>query len=416
MTERSKRPHDIVLWGATGHTGRLVAKELLKGQKNKQYTWALGGRNEKRLLALSQELAKLDESAPEIPIILGNSLDQASLDNIADQTRVVCSAAGPFALYGSGLVDACVRHGTHYCDTTGEVGWVREMIAAHHDEATERGVRIVPFCGVDSVPSDLACLMLHDHFHRTRDAKLSKVNCYVTAWKGGYSGGTYGSMLESWTRLARDPVARSTIADPYSLNSNGSRTGDDKAEGLAARWDKELKQWVGMFLMAGVNTRVVRRTWELLDGEYSEDFSYREEKAFGNGARGWLGANRESFRWFSLMLAAMAPPTRWLLRKLLPAPGEGPSQSERDAGCFAFELHAAGEPNNGDGTPRAIGRVSAELDTYGVTGIIAALAATHLAEECNSKTSGLLTPAAAFGMPLVQDLRKAGFTFDVTPS
>jgi short subunit dehydrogenase-like uncharacterized protein len=258
--------------------------------------------------------------------------------------------------------------------------------------------------------------MLHDHFEKANDARLAEAKCFVTAWRGGYSGSTYASMVEGWTRLARDPAARTELMNPYGLNSDGHREGPDQHEGLAPRWDPDLGAWAGMFLMAPANTRVVRRSRELLGEAYAEGFSYREEMAFGAGPGGWVRASWEAFRWLTVMVATMATPTRWLVRRLVPSPGQGPGREARERGCFAYEIHAAAEAKGGE-VPRAVGRVGAEVDTYGVTGKVASAAATLLATGRDElpDAAGVLTPASALGLPLVDRLRGAGMVFDVEP-
>lgn len=415
-TTTAGRPFDVIVWGASGHTGRLVAEQIARrvARGGRRLRWAIGGRSEGRLRAVREHLATVDDVAGEVPIVVGDADDLGSLEALAGQTRVVCSTVGPFARRGSKLVEACVRRGTDYCDTTGEVGWVRQMIAEHHDVAQGRGVRVVPFCGVDSVPSDLGCLMLHDHFQKTRGARLAEARCFVTAWRGAYSGGTYASIIESWVRLASDPAARAQLVDPYGLNTEAHRGGPDRPERLSPRWDHGLGQWVGMFLMAPGNTRVVRRTRELLGEGYAGGFSYREEMAFGRGLGGWIRASWEALRWTSMMAATIAPPTRWIVRSLVPSPGEGPGPEARRRGCCAFEIHASADTPS-DRPPAAIGRVGAEVDTYGLTGIAAAEAALLLADSDEElpERFGVLTPASGLGMRYVERLRRAGMVFDV---
>ena len=184
---------DIVLWGATGFTGRLAAEKLAARIGNRgDLRWAIGGRNQTKLESVR---SKLGTAAADIPIVTGDSHDVASLEALAARTRVVCSTVGPYAMYGSELLGACVRAGTHYCDLAGEAHWIRKMMDAHETEAAETGARIVHACGMDSIPSDVGVYFLQQRAKQLYGKPCSRVKMRVTELRGGFSGGTAASLL-----------------------------------------------------------------------------------------------------------------------------------------------------------------------------------------------------------------------------
>ncbi len=436
VTDPDERPYDIVIWGASGYTGRLTAEHLARvhgcSTSPGDVRWALAGRDRAKLVRLRDRLETIAPGARDLPLILADSHDADSLDALCRQTRVVCATVGPFALHGAELVAACVRQRTHYCDTTGEASFIRSMVDAHHEVARDAGVRIVHCCGVDAVPSDLGVLLLHDHAQRHDLGRLAEVRCFVTRFAGGLSGGTFASMLNLWEVAAKDKQVRHALADPYGLNDEGHRQGSDRSERPNVFYDPDADQWAGMFLMAPINTRVVRRSNQVQDYAYGPDFRYGEHRGFGPGARGWLRAQKATASLAGFFLGASTPPTRWLLGKLLPSPGQGPSQQERAAGRFRFEHYATTDPTDGTGgiAPRRLRAiVAAQCDGYEATGIFAAESAVLLArppadqpadqpadpttESTLPARFGVLTPASGLGMPLIERLRTQGITLSV---
>jgi len=420
------RPYDVVIWGASGYTGQLTAEHLARvhgcGYGPGAPRWALAGRNRVQLEQLRERLVGIDPKAGELPLILADSHDAGSLDALCRQTRTVCATVGPFALHGAELVAACVRCQTHYCDITGEAVFIRQTIDAHHGAARETGVRIVHCCGIDSVPSDLGVLLLHDHVQNNDLGRVAEVRCFVTRFKGGFSGGTIASMLNLWQVAGRDKQVRRDLADAYGLNDEGQRQGPDRGERAGAFHDADADQWAGLFLMAPINTRIVRRSNQVQDYAYGPDFRYGEHRGFGPGARGWFRAQRETAALAGFFLGAATPPTRWLLRRLLPAPGQGPDAQKRAAGRFRFEHYATSAPvHGGDGSARdaapqrLLAIVGADFDGYEATGVFAAESALLLARPPADlpDRAGVLTPASALGMPLVRRLRAQGITLSV---
>lgn len=407
MTEREQRrtrtrEFDLVLFGATGFTGRLVAEYLVK--KRPALRWALAGRSLGKLERVRDELSALEPSAKELPLLTGDSLDGAAMDGLARRTRVVCTTAGPYALHGSALLGACAEQGTDYCDLTGETHWVREMIDAHHARAAETGARIVPSCGFDSIPSDLGVLLLHEQL-AARGGRLAEAHYRVLRMKGGASGGTIASGLLAAERM-KDPAVRRVLANPYALDPEGAPRLPGQEDWLRPRRAPETGRWLAPFFMAAVNTRVVRRSNALLDYAYGREFRYDEAVDVGRGLPGLARAAATSAG-MALSGVVRFAPVRKLAERFLPAPGEGPSREERESGSFEIELLGVGTSGE-----RVRARVGAKQDPgYGATSWMLGESALCLAEDTLPERGGLLTPASCMGMKLVERLRAAGMTF-----
>jgi short subunit dehydrogenase-like uncharacterized protein len=407
-----EREMDIVLWGATGFTGQLVAERLMEMQAaGTGIRWGLGGRNRTGLERLRARLAERHPAAVALPIVVGDSMDQGSLNRIAAQAKVVCSTVGPYARYGSGMVEACVEEGSHYCDLTGEAPWIREMIDRHHKEAERKELRLVHCCGYDSIPSDLGTYILQEEAIQRYGKPFSEIRLYVGSTKGGVSGGTVASMLEILGQSGSRRI-QEILMDPYSLNPEGEREGLDRGDQMWAGYDREDGRWTAPFVMAGINTRVVRRSNALLGYRYGREFRYSETMAMPGGMRGWLMAQLVSGGISAFVLAGVFPPMRWMAEKLfLPAPGEGPERTKREAGHFKIRLE--GDPG-GERSLRA--RVEGDQDPgYGSTSLMLAHAAASLAQDQADlpERFGCLTPASAMGSCLAGRLRGAGMTLSV---
>jgi short subunit dehydrogenase-like uncharacterized protein len=396
---------DLVLFGATGFTGRLVAEYLVK--KKPSLRWALAGRSRDKLERVRDALAAADPSAKSLPIVLGESLDLASMDAMVRRTRVVCTTVGPYARYGGPLVGACAARGVHYCDLSGEPQFVRRMIDAHHERAAETGARIVPCAGFDSIPSDLGVHMLHHHLAREGKA-LAEAHFLLMRARGGSSGGTVASMLNV-SAEAGDPAVRRLLGDPYGLNPKGAARGPDRRDQTRPRRDADTGRWTAPFIMAGINAKVVRRSNALLDFAYGKDFRYEEAIDTGRGARGLARAVGVTAVLGAALSLSLVPAGRTLLARLAPSPGDGPSQEKRERGMFCVELRAkarTGEPFH------AV--VAADRDPgYGATAVMLAESALCLAEDALPARGGVLTTASCMGMALVERLRRAGMTFRV---
>jgi short subunit dehydrogenase-like uncharacterized protein len=408
----AERELDVVVWGATGFTGRLVAEYLLGhyGAAG-ELRWALGGRSREKLEAVREGLGPGGET---LPLVIGDSDDEGSLAALAERTRVVCSTVGPYAKFGSKLVSTCARLGTDYCDLTGEVQWMRRMIDAHQQEAEAHGARIVHTCGFDSIPSDLGVFHLQREMKARHGVPAGRVRYRVVRFQGGFSGGTTASLLNVMAEAAGDPQVRRIVADPYALNPEGRRAGPDGPDQSTPVFDEAFGQWTAPFVMAAINTKVVRRTNALLASAYGADFRYDEAVLMGAGAGGWLKAAALTAGLGATLLAGGIQPLRKGLAALLPSPGEGPTLEQREAGFFEIRLH--GE-HPGDPAMQLRTRVTGDRDPgYGSTAKMLGESAVCLAKDALPAGGGFWTPASAMGEPLLERLRKhAGLAFEVEP-
>lgn len=411
------RPFDLVLWGATGFTGQLVAEYLLR-QHGAQAAlrWAIGGRSHAKLEQVRERLTAIDGTAAKLPIVLGDATDRASLDAIARQTRVVCSTTGPFAKVGRELVAACVDAGTDYCDSTGEPQFVRAMIDAHHQRARATGARIVHCCGFDSIPSDLGNLMMQEAARAAQGSRCVEVRHFVSLHGGGISGGTAASMVELMEEASRDPAVRRVMADPYALDPGfeGPRSGGGGMDLHGVHFDTDIGRWTGPFVMAGINARVVRRSNAMLGYAWGRDFRYVEGMSFGSGPGGWLTAASMSAGVAAVFGAMAVQPIRqFVAERFLPAPGQGPSKERRDRSSFTSRFIGVLEGSGARmrGTVRGVGDPG-----YDETAKMLGESSMCLARDRDTTRTegGVLTPASCMGMTLVERLRKQGMTFDVS--
>ena len=407
----SEREFEVVIWGATGFTGRLTAEHLARTVgDDRSLRWAIGGRDRQKLDHVAEELGS---SSQPLPQLIGDSRDRAALDEMVRRTSVICSTVGPYAKYGSELVAACAEHGTHYCDLSGEVHWMREMIDRHQGQARQSGARIVHCCGFDSIPSDLGCYFLQQRVQADAGTVCQQVKLRVQKMRGSFSGGTYASLLNVLEAGQRDRRVQAIIDDPYALNPIGERGGPDGPDLSSVRWDADLRTWTGPFVMAPINTRVVRRSNALLNYQYGRDFRYEEAIALGRGPVGWTMAQGLShgLAWF--MAAAAARPTRRVLDQwVLPRPGQGPSRRQREQGYFEIQLVGKAHVT---ATDFWSARVTGDQDPgYGTTSKMLAESAVSLAQDADQLAvgGGFWTPASCFGRTLVQRLEeRAGMRF-----
>jgi len=398
------REHDIVLHGATGFVGALVAA-YLAGAAHADVRIALSGRSREKL---ERTRAELPSSAQGWPLVVADAADPTALAALAASTRVVVSTVGPYATYGLPLVEACARAGTHYADLTGEVLFVREAIDRCDALARESGARIVHSCGYDSVPSDLGVLLLHEAAGELADVRL------VATAKGGLSGGTVASMRAQMDAMRHDPAARRLAADPHALSPDpAAEPAPVQPPDAGPPGRLQDGTWTAPFIMAGYNTRIVRRSNALTDWSYGRGLRYGELMGCGRGVRGAAAAGGVTVGLFGALAgisAAMTTaPTRALLDRVLPAPGSGPSAATRAAGWFRSELHAVA---SGGRRFRAVVAGSGDPG-YAATAVMLGESALCLAEDATGDRAGSLTPATAMGTALVERLRKAGHTYDV---
>jgi short subunit dehydrogenase-like uncharacterized protein len=402
---------DVVVFGASGFVGRLIAGHLAE-HAPADARIGLAGRSEERLAAVR---AQLGPRAAQWPLIVADSADAASLAAMAAGTRVVATTVGPYQHHGLPLVDACIAAGTDYADLSGEVLFVHESME-RHGGAAEAGARIVHSCGFDSIPSDLGVLLLHEAVRADGAGDLEATTLVVTTMKGGFSGGTLASLKGQVDDMKASGTARKVVADPYALSPDRAGEPDGRGErdlrGVAR--DEGLGQWIGPFVMAGYNTRIVRRSNALQDWAYGRGFRYREVAGLGNGKLAPLKGAGLAGGIAALAGGLAVKPSRMLLDRVLPDPGEGPSEKARNSGLFRIEIHVT---TSTGAHYRA--RVAAKGDPgYAATAVMMGESALCLAldRERLPQRTGVLTPATAMGIALVDRLRAAGMTFEAGPA
>jgi short subunit dehydrogenase-like uncharacterized protein len=400
------RELDVVVFGATGFVGRLVAG-YLADHAPPDVRIGLAARSERRLADIQ---AQLGDAASSWPLLVADSCDPASLAALARAARVVATTVGPYRRQGLALVEACASAGTDYADLTGEVLFMRDSIDRYHSVAAGTGARIVHSCGFDSIPSDLGVLLLH-HAARAGDAgDLEDTTLVVTALRGGVSGGTLASGMGEWDEVRASPAARRLIGDPYALSPDRGAEPDpgDQSDLEWARHDAELGIWVGPFIMAGTNTRVVRRSNALQGWAYGRRFRYREITGFGSGPAAPVQAATLAAGVKALTAGLTFPLSRALLGSVLPRPGQGPGDKTRRAGFFRIQIHTRTSAGM-----RYLGNIEARGDPgYAATSVMLGENALCLALDRHRlpERAGVLTPATAMGAILAERLTSAGHT------
>jgi len=403
MTTRPDRELDIVLVGATGFVGRLTARHLAEHAPS-GLRLGLAGRSAERLAALQQTLP---EEAAEWPLISVDVLDDAAVADLAGRCRVVASTVGPYLRYGLPLVRACATAGTHYADLTGETLFVRRSIDAAHETARASGARIVHSCGFDSVPSDLGVGLTARQAAVDGAGELTAPVLHVRSLRGGISGGTIDSLRQQIIENERDPSGRRLLGDPKALVDDVvDRPYGSKRPGRrpVAR-DERSGIWHAPFVMGPYNRQIVQRSNALTDWSYGRELSYHEVVDTGRGPRGLITATALAAGTSALMAGMMFGPTRLVLDRLLPAPGEGPSEQVRDNGRFRIEVTAG----TTDG-PRYRTTIAADRDFgYGGTAVMLGESALALAAGERLGAAGVVTPMVALGEVLPERLRSRGF-------
>lgn len=409
MASRDDRPFDVVVFGATSFVGQIICAHMVlrHGASGGGLRWAVAGRSASKLETLTAGLGVA------VPTIVVDATDAAGLADAASSTRVVLSTVGPYALYGSLLVKACVDAGTDYCDLTGESQWMRLMIDAHHDDAVKSGARIVHACGFDSIPSDLGVWFTQQEAMSRFGEPCSAIAMRVKTMRGGASGGTIASMMNVVEEASKSKELRKVLANPYALAPVGEREGVPQLNVMLPTSDRPSGEWVAPFVMASVNTRVVLRTHALLGYPWGRSFLYDEAMLMGRGPVGAAKAAGLAGGLGGFVAAVAVKPVRQLLGRVLPKPGEGPSPEKQLAG--GFDVRFFGRTPSG----RSIeSRVTGDRDPgYGSTAKMiseAALCLLRTSRTIEGTAGGFWTPAAAFGQPLIEALRAhAGLTFDV---
>ncbi|WP_182357653.1 saccharopine dehydrogenase family protein [Tomitella gaofuii] len=406
------RDVDLVVYGATGFVGRLVAGHLAE-HAPEGVRLGLAGRNRGRLAEIRDGLGA---GAADWPILVADAADDASLDALARSARVVISTVGPYARYGLPLVRACAEAGTDYVDLTGEVLFHRESIDRYHETAVRTGARIVHSCGFDSVPSDLGVYRLHRRVAEDGAGELTDTTLVVSDLRGGISGGTVDSLRMQIDAMKKDKQARKTGLSPYSLSPDSATEPDlgrqsDAAIVRGTDIAPGLGGFLAPFFMGPYNTRVVRRSAALLGHAYGRRFRYREVMAVGSSSLSLVPAAAVTAGMGGLVAGLGFGPTRALLDRVLPAPGDGPGEKARANGRFAVDVYATTSTG-----AHYRSRVAAHGDPgYAATAVMLGESALALALDraAAPEAAGVLTPATGIGQPLAERLRSRGFTLDV---
>lgn len=407
----SEREFDVIVWGATGFTGQLVVEYLAETYGvDGELRWAIAGRDRNKLESVRQSCLA-EAQCNLLPILIADSNDPSSLKALVQQTRVICTTVGPYAKYGTTLVEACIGAGTHCCDLTGEVQWMARVIPQYQSAAEASGARIVHTCGFDSVPFDMGNWYLQQIMFERHGVYAQRVKARVGRNRGAASGGTIASVLNMMEEAGKDSSVRRQVANPYVLYPEGTPAGQDGPDQTGAKFDADFNQWTSPFIMAAVNTRVVRRTNALLDFPWGENFRYDEAtlnksryQAVSGSIAGGVG-----------MVALALGPTRKLAQRFLPKPGEGPTRDQREAGYYEVFFRGI---NSQDREKDTTVKVSGDLDPgYGSTSRMLGEAAVCLAKDSLAVGGGFWTPASALaGQYLDRLTSHAGLTFKVVDS
>ena len=403
---KDNREFDIIIYGASSFTGKIILDYFLEQYPpHDTFRWAIAGRDIVKLEKLTQNLDF------DIPIFIADSHDRPALDDLSKKTKVILTTVGPYAKYGDDLVFACSNNGTDYCDLAGETQWIRKMIDDNHDLAKKTGARIINACGFDSVPFDLGVYSMQNHALNKINKPIEKIITLVRAMRGGASGGTIASMINIIIEGKRNREIARIVSNPYALNPVGMGEGADKRDLNTFVFNKKLKTWTSPFIMAPINTRIVRRTNALLDYRYGKDFSYTEYADCGNGLSGALKSFLiTSFIGLFIMLTTFKFSRKYIIRKLLPKPGEGPSKTQQKNGFFKLFMY--GLSSSGEILKM---KITGNQDPgYGSTSKMISEIAICLALDEVKTEGGIWTPASALGEKLLNRLKKnAGMTFEV---
>ena len=384
---------DIVVYGASGFTGRLVAEYLAQryGQGG-ELKWAMAGRDAAKLAAVRDEVG----APASTTLIVADFTDPASLKAMAERAKVIITTVGPYQLYGEPLIAACAAAGTDYLDLCGEPAWMRQMIDAYDAKAKASGARILFSCGFDSLPFELGVWLVQQAAKAKLGAPAARVMGRVRKMQGGFSGGTAASLTATMAAAGRDPAVLDLLRDPFALTPGFK--GPEQPHGMAPAYDEALGTWAAPFVMAAINTRNVHRSNALMGHAYGTDFVYDEMMTTGPGEQG------------EAIAKAVASAPSPLGGDGGPQPGEGPSKADREAGFYDVLFVAIGK----DGR-QARAAVTGDKDPgYGSTSKMIAETAVCLLRDGGDVPGGVWTPGAALQQPLIDRLvANAGMTFTV---
>ena len=392
---------DLIIWGATGFTGQLVSEYINKKYSNTALKWGIAGRNKEKASVIAERL-----NIAKDRIFIADCDDLESLIKLTSKTKVICSTVGPYAKLGTNLIEACIKTNTNYCDITGETQWIRKMIDKYHSKAKENKIKIINSCGFDSIPSDMGVFYSQKNLFEKTGKYANSINMRVAGAKGGISGGTYNSLSNVLEEARVDKEVRKTLTNPYGLNPIGRQNGPDKTDLQSVIFDKVSNSWIAPFVMAGINTKIVRRSHALIDFKYGSDFSYDEATLSGKGV---LGQVKGYLSLIPIFLATRKKGSfiKNIVDYVLPKSGEGPSEKTRISGYYNLRFYLTQQDKI------YLSKVIGDMDPgYGSTSKMLAESAVCLALDKTPETYGILTPSVALGDPLLKRLQEnAGLTF-----
>ncbi|MFN3585373.1 saccharopine dehydrogenase family protein [Phenylobacterium sp.] len=374
---------DLIVYGATGYTGRLVAEHLAQRYGvGGEVKWAMAGRSAAKLAEVRDEIG----APKDTPLVVADASDPASLRDMVRRTKAVITTVGPYQLYGSDLVAACAEAGTDYLDLCGEPNWMRRMIDAHEATAKKSGARILFSCGFDSIPFELGVYFAQETAKAKLGAPAPRVKGRVRDMKGGLSGGTAASGKATMEAIQKDPSQMAVMMSDYGLTPGFV---GPAAPASNAPYDDPDVGPVAPFMMAVINVKNVHRSNLLMGHAYGTDFVYDEMVMGGPGGPGFTDLG-------SLPGGG-------------PKPGEGPTKEERETGFYDILFIATGADGRQVRTS-----VKGDKDPgYGSTSKMLAETAIALVNAPDVK-GGIWTPGAALQGRLVERLSKhAGLTFAV---
>ena len=394
---------DIIIWGATSFTGKLVVEYLFKKFASSKIKWAIAGRNKEKLENVRSKVADKN-----IPIFIADSFDEKSLSVIVKKSKVICSTVGPYSLYGSLLVELCVKHSTNYCDITGEAHWIRTIIDKFHKDAKKKKIKIVNSCGFDSIPSDMGVYFIQNEIKKAYKSYAKSIKMRVAGIRGGISGGTYGSMNNLLKEAYADKSVFKVLNNPYGLNPKDKMEGLDKKDLRKIIFDNESKSWIYPFIMAGINTKIVRRSNALSNFQYGKEFTYEEATMAGKGISGFWKA---ILALFPLAMIGINPNSflKKIVNSFMPKPGEGPGIEKRKNGFYNLRFYITIDEKR-----KAFAKVIGDSDPgYGSTSKMLAESALSLAFDNLPGNYGVITPSFAMGDKLLNRLKEnAGLSFE----
>ena len=393
---------DIIIWGASSFTGQLVTEYIFNKYGSSKIKWAIAGRNLDKLERIRSEVADKN-----IPIFIADSFDEDSLSKFVKKTNVVCSTVGPYSLYGTKLVKLCVENNTNYCDITGEAHWIRTIIDSFHEKAKSKKIKIVNSCGFDSIPSDMGVYFIQNEIKKVYKNHARSIKMRVAGIRGGISGGTYGSINNLLKEAYADKSVFKVLNNPYGLNPKGKMVGLDKKDLRKIIFDKESNSWIYPFIMAGINTKIVRRSNALSNFQYGKDFRYEEAMMSGRGISGFWKA---ILAIFPLAMVSLNPNSflKKIVNSYMPKPGEGPGIDKRKNGFYNLRFYITIDEKR-----KAFAKVIGDSDPgYGSTSKMLAESALCLAFDKLPEKYGVLTPSVAMGDSLLKRLQNnAGIDF-----